>query len=83
MAVNGCAPGILGGSMTVPLHRRSQEGHDRVGRQNIYPADIEVVMRAHDAVAEVAVVGIPSARWGETPLAVVCCAPGAACLRPS
>ena len=41
------------------------------GGQNIYPADIETVMRAHPALAEVAVVGVPSARWGETPLAVV------------
>jgi acyl-CoA synthetase (AMP-forming)/AMP-acid ligase II len=46
------------------------------GAQNIYPADIEAVMRAHGAVAEVAVVGIPSARWGETPLAVVVLRPG-------
>lgn len=40
------------------------------GGQNIYPADIEVVLGAHPAVAEVAVVGIESRRWGETPLAV-------------
>jgi acyl-CoA synthetase (AMP-forming)/AMP-acid ligase II len=41
------------------------------GGQNIYPADIESVMREHRAVAEVAVIGIPSECWGETPLAVV------------
>ena len=41
------------------------------GGQNIYPADIEVVMLRHPDVAEVAVIGVPSERWGETPLAVV------------
>jgi long-chain acyl-CoA synthetase len=41
------------------------------GSQNVYPADIETVMLEHPSVREVAVVGIPSARWGETPLAVV------------
>jgi acyl-CoA synthetase (AMP-forming)/AMP-acid ligase II len=41
------------------------------GGQNIYPADIEAVMLRHPDVAEVAVIGIPSDKWGETPLAVV------------
>jgi long-chain acyl-CoA synthetase len=41
------------------------------GGQNIYPADIEAVMRQHEAIAELAVIGVPCERWGETPLAVV------------
>jgi acyl-CoA synthetase (AMP-forming)/AMP-acid ligase II len=41
------------------------------GGQNVYPADIESVMQGHPDVAEVAVIAVPSERWGETPLAVV------------
>jgi acyl-CoA synthetase (AMP-forming)/AMP-acid ligase II len=41
------------------------------GAQNIYPADIEAVMRTHPQVADVAVIGVRSLQWGETPLAVV------------
>jgi acyl-CoA synthetase (AMP-forming)/AMP-acid ligase II len=41
------------------------------GSQNVYPADIESVMLQHATVREVAVIGVPSERWGETPLAVV------------
>jgi acyl-CoA synthetase (AMP-forming)/AMP-acid ligase II len=46
------------------------------GGQNIYPADIESVMRVHPALAEVAVIAMASERWGETPLAVVVLRPG-------
>ena len=46
------------------------------GGQNIYPADIEAVLLEHAAVAEAAVIGIASERWGETPLAVVVLHPG-------
>ncbi|MBE0593259.1 MAG: AMP-binding protein, partial [Gemmatimonadales bacterium] len=41
------------------------------GGFNIYPSDIEAVLVRHEAVAEAAVVGVPSDRWGETPIAVI------------
>jgi long-chain acyl-CoA synthetase len=56
--------------------------HDRVkdmivsGGENIYPAEIENVLMAHPAVADVAVIGVPSERWGETPKALVVRAAG-------
>ena len=41
------------------------------GGFNIYPSDLEAVLRPRPEVAEAAVVGVPSDRWGETPVACV------------
>ena len=41
------------------------------GGFNIYPVDIETALKDHPAVDEAAVIGVPSADWGETPLAFV------------
>jgi long-chain acyl-CoA synthetase len=41
------------------------------GGFNLYPSDLERVLREHPAVAEAAVAGVPSERWGETPAAWV------------
>jgi long-chain acyl-CoA synthetase len=47
------------------------------GGFNIYPSDLEAETVRHPAVAEAAVVGVASERWGETPVAFVTLAPGA------
>ena len=41
------------------------------GGFNVYPSDLEAVLVQHPAVAETAVVGVASQRWGETPVAFV------------
>jgi len=46
------------------------------GGENIYPAEVENVLMSHPGVADVAVIGIPSDKWGETPRAMVVRAPG-------
>ena len=41
------------------------------GGFNIYASDLEEVLLSHNTVAEVAVFGLPSVKWGETPAAAV------------
>jgi acyl-CoA synthetase (AMP-forming)/AMP-acid ligase II len=47
------------------------------GGFNIYPSDLEAELSKHEAVVESAVVGVPSDKWGETPVAFVAVRPGA------
>jgi acyl-CoA synthetase (AMP-forming)/AMP-acid ligase II len=46
------------------------------GGENVYPVEIENVLAEHPAVADVAVIGLPDARWGEKVTAVVVAAAG-------
>jgi len=46
------------------------------GGFNIWPAELENALASHPAVAQVAVVGVPHEKWGETPKAVIVLRPG-------
>lgn len=56
--------------------------HDRMkdmivsGGENVYPAEIENALMKHDAIADVAVIGVPDDKWGEVGKAMVVKAEG-------
>ena len=60
---------------TGDLARRRDDGNYRIvgrskeliirGGENIYPAEVEEFLHRHPAVAEVAVAGVPDAKYGE------------------
>ena len=41
------------------------------GSENVYPAEVEAVLAAHPDIVELAVIGVPDAKWGEAVKAVV------------
>lgn len=56
--------------------------HDRLkdmivsGGENVYPAEVENALASHPDVADVAVIGVPDDRWGETVKAIIVRRPG-------
>lgn len=56
--------------------------HDRIkdmivsGGENIYPAEVESAIFGHPGVADVAVIGVPDATWGEAVKAIIVRVPG-------
>lgn len=71
---------------TGDIGRRDEDGYvfilDRAkdmvvsGGENVYPTEVEIVLARHPAIAELAVIGVPSERWGETLHAIVVVRPG-------
>ena len=51
--------------------------HDRIkdmivsGGENVYPAEVENALFAHEAVGDVAVIGVPDDKWGEAVKAII------------
>jgi fatty-acyl-CoA synthase len=63
------------------MARRDEDGYyvlvDRkanmiiTGGENVYPSEVECVVGAHDAVKDIAVIGVPDDKWGEAVKAVI------------
>ena len=54
------------------IHLVDRKSHMIIsGGENVYPSEVEAVLASHPAVQDVAVVGLPDAKWGETVCAVV------------
>ena len=52
------------------------------GGENVYPAEVENVLHQLAAIAEAAVIGIPSEQWGETGMAIIAVKPGHSLPKP-
>ncbi len=70
-----------GWSSAGDMVRRDEDGYytlvDRkanmiiTGGENVYPSEVESVVGAHEAVKDIAVIGIPDDKWGEAIKAVI------------
>lgn len=71
---------------TGDIMRRDEEGFlfvmDRIknmyisGAENVYPAEVEYLLRNHPAIDAVAIIGVPDPKWGEAGMAFVVLKPG-------
>jgi fatty-acyl-CoA synthase len=76
-----CAAMSEGWFYTGDLARQDEDGYYYIvgratdmiisGGENIYPAEVEAVLHSHPSVASAALVGLPDAKWGETPVAAI------------
>jgi long-chain acyl-CoA synthetase len=57
--------------------RKPEKELIKTGGENVYPAEVEKALLAHDAVREVCVFGVPDAQWGEAVKAVCVLSQGA------
>jgi acyl-CoA synthetase (AMP-forming)/AMP-acid ligase II len=68
--------GLIGADGNLRITDRLKDMYT-AGGFNVYPAEVEQVLAAHDAVAEAAVIGVPDNRLGEVGKALVVLRPGA------
>jgi len=58
------------------VKRKAEKELIKPGGENVYPAEVEKVILEHEKVAEVSVIGVPDAKWGEAIKAVCVLKPG-------
>ncbi|MCP4666904.1 MAG: AMP-binding protein [Deltaproteobacteria bacterium] len=58
------------------VKRKAEKELIKPGGENVYPAEVEKVIREHEKVAEVSVIGVPDEKWGEAIKAVCVLKPG-------
>lgn len=46
------------------------------GAENVYPAEVEYLLRTHPGIEAVAIIGVPDEKWGESGMAFVVARPG-------
>ena len=77
---------INGWFHTGDIMKRDEEGFlfvvDRIknmyisGAENVYPAEVEYLLRSHEAIDAVAIIGVPDEKWGESGMAFIVRKPG-------